>query len=585
MRSLVLLAVSLFCLSIRAGAEESWIKLKTPHFELYTTAGEKKGREAILYFEQVRSFFLERSPSKKAPESPVRIVAFRSEKQFRPYRINEVATAFYSYDANRDYIVMEDIDPEHYPVAIHEYVHLIIRYTGMTVPSWLNEGLAELYSTLKPSGKKAVVGYLIPGRVYEFQRQPLIPLTTLAAVDTESPLYNEKNKAGMFYAESWALTHMLFLGNGYHDHFTDFLNAIVSGKSLSATCQSVLGKSIEEVQRDLQVYFTKGLNGATFPVKLTKSEEDPDATDANGLESSLALADLLTIEKKRAEARSAYDELEKTYPKRPEIDESLGYLFWNEGNVVAASEHFRKALEEGSGDAVMCYRLGMLARASGAREEAVTALSKAVDLKPDYVDARLNLGIALLENNQFKKSFDQLAQIKKVTPEQAPSYFSAYAYDDMRLGQDDDARKNAEQAKHWAKSPHDVEQAENILHYLDLKKQTVAQPAAIAPSTPVSPDDSAGFVRVKPRELLSRAEGVATALACNGKQAVLTIRSDGKSLRFVIPDPDRISIKHAGAATFDFTCGPQKPFHIVVEYVAPQNPVARIDGTVRSLEF
>ena len=62
-------------------APEHWIKLETPHFELYTTAGEKKGREAILYFEQVRSFFLQASPSKRAPEFPVRIVAFRSEGQ------------------------------------------------------------------------------------------------------------------------------------------------------------------------------------------------------------------------------------------------------------------------------------------------------------------------------------------------------------------------------------------------------------------------------------------------------------------------------------------------------------------------
>jgi hypothetical protein len=40
-------------------AADQWVKLATPNFELYTTAGEKKGREAILYFEQVRSFFLE----------------------------------------------------------------------------------------------------------------------------------------------------------------------------------------------------------------------------------------------------------------------------------------------------------------------------------------------------------------------------------------------------------------------------------------------------------------------------------------------------------------------------------------------
>ena len=40
-----------------APAAEQWLKLQSSHFELYTTAGEKKGREAVLYFEQVRDFF------------------------------------------------------------------------------------------------------------------------------------------------------------------------------------------------------------------------------------------------------------------------------------------------------------------------------------------------------------------------------------------------------------------------------------------------------------------------------------------------------------------------------------------------
>ena len=113
------------------GAPERWIKLETPHFELYTTAGEKKGREAILYFEQVRSFFLQASPAKHAPEFPVRIVAFRSESQYKPYRINESAVAYYAPGRNRDYIVMQDISSEHYPVAIHEYTHLIVKHVGL----------------------------------------------------------------------------------------------------------------------------------------------------------------------------------------------------------------------------------------------------------------------------------------------------------------------------------------------------------------------------------------------------------------------------------------------------------------------
>src|SRR5579862_7893540 len=79
------LSILLFACITPALAADNWLRLSTPHFELYTDAGEKRGREAILYFEQVRTFFTNISPSKKASTFPVRIVAFRNEKQYRPY--------------------------------------------------------------------------------------------------------------------------------------------------------------------------------------------------------------------------------------------------------------------------------------------------------------------------------------------------------------------------------------------------------------------------------------------------------------------------------------------------------------------
>src|SRR5205085_3989134 len=89
-----------------ATAAEQWLKLKSSHFELYTTAGEKKGREAILYFEQVRDFFsrARSSNEKLISDASVHIIAFRSEKEFKPYRINDSAAAYYLSGYDRDYI-------------------------------------------------------------------------------------------------------------------------------------------------------------------------------------------------------------------------------------------------------------------------------------------------------------------------------------------------------------------------------------------------------------------------------------------------------------------------------------------------
>src|SRR5579872_948518 len=148
---------------------EQWVRINTPNFELYTTAGEKKGKEAILYFEQMRSLFQKLNKSKSGPEKPVRIIAFDSEKGYKPYRISDAAFAYYLGAHDRDYIVMRNIAAENYPVAIHEYFHLIVEHSGLPLPIWLNEGLAEVYSTLRPYGKQVRMGDIIPGRFQQMQ--------------------------------------------------------------------------------------------------------------------------------------------------------------------------------------------------------------------------------------------------------------------------------------------------------------------------------------------------------------------------------------------------------------------------------
>jgi hypothetical protein len=126
-------------LSPMAPAAEQWVKVTSSHFELYTTAGERKGREALLYFEQVRDFFNRtRSNDKSLPNTRVRIIAFQSEKEYAPYRLNDFAVAFYLNGYGDDYIVMKSITAENYPVAVHEYTHLLMQHSGIQIPAWLN---------------------------------------------------------------------------------------------------------------------------------------------------------------------------------------------------------------------------------------------------------------------------------------------------------------------------------------------------------------------------------------------------------------------------------------------------------------
>src|ERR1022692_2647820 len=124
-----------------AGSEgPRWLKIKSPNFELFTTAGERNGREVARHFEQVRAFFLEAMGLGLKSGPPVRIVVFRSDKEFAPYAPNELASAFYLGTDDHDYIIMKGASGEDFPVAVHEYTHLLLKHSGMRPPVWFNEG-------------------------------------------------------------------------------------------------------------------------------------------------------------------------------------------------------------------------------------------------------------------------------------------------------------------------------------------------------------------------------------------------------------------------------------------------------------
>jgi len=570
--------------------EEHWIRLTTPHFELYSTAGEKKAREALLYFEQVRSFFLETSGSKKAPEFPVRIIAFNSEKQYAPYRARSTAFAYYTSNRMRDYIVMQDVSGEHYPVALHEYTHLILRHTGLQFPPWINEGWAEVYSSLKPTGKQVAVGAILPGRIRELRSNRWIPLSTLTRVDHNSPLYNEKDRVGLFYAQSWALVHMLMLWPEYKTKFAQFAAAIGSGQSFEEACQAVYGKTAEKVEQDLHSYFDhQGLYGALFDIKLEKSAEQPEESDVDPFESKLMLADLLAVIQKTDEARAIYEELLKQDPRRPEINASLGYMAWQKGETAAAVDYFGKALEAGSTDPQMCFHYAVLRHNSGAKAvDILPALRRAVELKPTYAEARMELGMSLLETRDYAGASEALAGIKTVTGEQAPHYFAARAYASLQTGNREDAQKFAEFSKRYARTPEQRQQADSILRYLHPDTQQPVTMRAVDEWAKEHPP-VLRHSDLPPAEApllwepgLQKTEGLAVRLECNrnDKRARLAVMVDGQEKMFDIEDPDAVQLKHLGQSTVEFQCGPQNSVHMIVHYV-----VADGKNLVRILEF
>ncbi len=370
--------------------------------------------------------------------------------------------------------------------------------------------------------------------------------------------------------------HMLFLGKRYSAHFGQFVEAINAGKTLAEASQLALGMPVSELEKDLHAYLTGNqLFAAVFPVKLDKSAEDPVVTESSDFESGMALADLLSMIRKPEEARAAYEKLATENPGRPEVEESLGYLAWQTGDAAGARQHFGKAVAAGDRNPRMCYHFAGLAAESGDDANAVAALNRAVELKPDYVEARIQLGSILLAKQDYPGALKSLATVKRVDEKQAEWLFGALAFAYMRTGDRANARANAELAKKWAKNADAVQRAQDLLQYLDAVENQQNSAAASSgpavaqaiPGGPVSgryrdAGERPRLIRREPADSnftesvqnpVKEVQGKALKFDCANKRPRLTVQTAQGSMTFEIEDPAAVTIKNTGSKTRDFT--------------------------------
>jgi hypothetical protein len=97
-------------------------------------------------------------------------------------------------------------------VIFHEYIHHLTRVNGEDPPLWYAEGIAEFFSTIKEEGNQLSLGLPISQHVAYLRKNPLVPLGTLFDLDRHASDYNETDRVGIFYAQSWALLHYWYCG-------------------------------------------------------------------------------------------------------------------------------------------------------------------------------------------------------------------------------------------------------------------------------------------------------------------------------------------------------------------------------------
>jgi tetratricopeptide (TPR) repeat protein len=456
MRYLAVFITFLAALPVHA----EWLRLRGTQTELVTDAGEKEGRRALSRLEQIRSI-LPGGHDDSGRE--LRVVLFDSEKEFREYARSESISGLYQSGLERDYIVTY-AGGELPRVVTHEFVHFLLNQTPAPLPRWFEEGTAELYSNTQVNSKRVRIGKEIEAHMNLLLARPWLTATQLAAERPESAPdqgHDQEQAENMFYAQSWALVHMLNLSREYRDHLPQYINSLANGTDPAEAFRAAFGHDFERALAELPSYLKKVRSvqldiPPPAPFIAAKAEPIPEV-DAMLLRGDVALRRGLADK-----ARGLFEQAAREHPESAPAEAGLGMLAMTQNGPGDARRHLERALQLDDKDSTILFEYALLERDAGAGNDRVRELlEKVVALNPNFGEAQLLLGVRATDDRNYDRAVAYLHDAARLLPRQ--SYvWHALAYAQQKLGNYPEALDAAQRAVRTASTDEQEHAAEAL---------------------------------------------------------------------------------------------------------------------------
>jgi TonB family protein len=408
-------AAPLTCLSfvICVGAHaDTWLEVRTPSFLVVSNCPEGDARRVAMQFEQMRSVFHAVFPEADLnTATPIVVMAVADKQSLRALEPDEylgtgktnIAGLFLPAPEKTYVLVWVNASITHpYAPIYHEYAHFATSRTGEWTPLWLTEGLAEFYENTEITDGEASTGRGSPERQSLLEHNPLLPLPTLFAVDRHSSYYHEEDKASIFYAESWALTHYLKLkevreGTHYIDDYLALLRKDVDPVTAAAQAFG----DLNQLQADLHKYVVDG-KYSFLPVDVATAVDDSSfmVRTLSEVEAKTARADFLAHDQRTCDARLLLESVLREDPANVSAREIMGNIALQQVKFDDAKRWCEEAVKLEGQSFFAHYCIGLAAVRKGgldavARASAQNHLRTAIRLNPAFAPSYDVLGILL----------------------------------------------------------------------------------------------------------------------------------------------------------------------------------------------
>ena len=585
LRLAVLVSIAM---ALRLRADTGWSLARDGNLQVYSHRGAAEAGAALTWLEQLRALVKQHLGIDLPADRKVYVFGFQSESEYEPYRLRTTSDAYYVATDGRDYIVLPALGRENLAMAAHEFAHLVSHAAGVSVPPWLGEGLAEVFSTIRFTRAGPEIGGEASGRMAVLRSRTWLPLRDLLSLAADAPLRNTRAGSNIFYAESWALTEMLLMSPEYGPRFSRLLAAFSTAPGAGVEAlEGVCGKPLAAVAQDLETW-VKGHKSRPLALGALRAPHDSrmETSDVPDLAVETMLAGMLLATGDLGRAETMYRQAAADAPEDPAVLGGLAAVAAAKNRPAESSGLFARALARGLADPELCYRYAVLLDRSGASsEERRPALERAVALQPGFDDARYAL--ALLEKNlgENEAAIEDLRAMRHVAPARAYHYWLAMADALTGAGRNDEAvtaaRKAAELASNDAERAHAEQLAFTARTHLAVRLARDSSGRLKMVTTRVANDATDFNPFIEPADDIRRVEGKLREIDCSGPVTRMIVETPGGSIAVAIPDPSRVQMRKAPP---EFVCGPQEAVEVAVQYAANAT-IANADGVARGIEF
>jgi len=412
--------------------DPQWVEIRSPNFSVITDAGDKRGRDVTLHFEQMRSVFGTLMTKAHVNLSvPLQIVAFRSTKEMRQVapvfngKPTEMAGLFQGGD-DRSFIMLDMSVDNPWSVVFHEYAHrLMDGNLSLRTDPWFEEGFAEYFSSIEVDNKEARVGK-IPEQTYQIlQQMGTMRVADLFRVQQYSKTYNESgDHRNVFYAESSLLVHYLY-DNQLLLKVADYFDARINQKiPIEQAMQKSFGMTPEQFDKVLRNYLSSG-RFRYYPVPTPSG-----IVAAQFTETPVSLADARAVladidahsPDHRDRALGEFEEVLKMDPNNASALRGAGYAYLQRQDYEHAGEYFRRAAERDSKDPRVHYYNALLMNRAGGlmnrakSDEMKKELETAIALDPKLADAYSLLAFAQAVSGEPEQGLATMKKAVELSP-------------------------------------------------------------------------------------------------------------------------------------------------------------------------